>query len=48
MTEGDYTLSIICTAIAVETAFTQAFLKWKKIEHLQSVKNPATEVEIEV
>jgi hypothetical protein len=24
---GDHTLSIICSAIAVETAFTQAFLK---------------------
>jgi len=45
--EGDYTLSIICTAIALETAFTQAFIKWKKIEHCQKLKKPATETEID-
>lgn len=32
MEGGDYTLSIICSAIAVECALTQVFLKWRKIE----------------
>ena len=29
--EGDYTLSIICSAIAVETAFTQAFINGRAL-----------------
>lgn len=41
--EGDFTLSILCSAIAVETAFTQAFMKWKSIEYLQANGNPAAE-----
>jgi hypothetical protein len=32
MEGGDYTLSIICSAMAVECALTQVFLKWRKIE----------------
>ena len=28
----DPTVSIICSAIAVETALTQVFMKWKKID----------------
>jgi hypothetical protein len=31
MEGGDYTLSIICSAIAVECSLTQVFLKWRKI-----------------
>jgi hypothetical protein len=34
--EGDYTLSIICSAMAVECALTQVFMKWKDIDHLKS------------
>lgn len=30
---GDYTLSIICSAIAIEAALTQLFVKWKEIDH---------------
>ncbi len=30
---GDPTVSIICSAVAVEAALTQVFVKWKKIEH---------------
>jgi hypothetical protein len=30
---GDFTMPIICSAMAVETALTRAFLKWKEIEH---------------
>jgi len=30
---GDPTISIICSAVAVEAALTQVFVKWKKIEH---------------
>jgi hypothetical protein len=32
MEGGDYTLSIICSSMAVECALTQVFLKWRKIE----------------
>jgi len=44
ITEGDYTVSIICSAIAVETFFAQAFLKWKRIKHLQTMHRVANEV----
>jgi len=30
---GDPTVSIICSAVAVESALTQVFVKWKKIDH---------------
>jgi hypothetical protein len=45
ITEGDYTLSIICSAIAVESALTQVFLKWKRIEHLKLESRQATDDE---
>jgi hypothetical protein len=31
--KGDYTVAIILSAMAVETAVTQVFMKWKGIEH---------------
>ncbi len=30
---GDPTISIICSAIAIESALTSVFIKWKKIDH---------------
>jgi hypothetical protein len=30
---GDPTVSIICSAVAVEAALTQVFVKWKKMDH---------------
>lgn len=30
---GDFTMPIICGAIAVESALTSLFLKWKQLEH---------------
>ena len=39
---GDPTISIICSAVAVEAALTQVFVKWKKIEH-NVVKPTATQ-----
>jgi hypothetical protein len=44
---GDPTLSIICSAIAVETALTQAFIKWKKIEHKVGEPTPEQREELE-
>lgn len=32
--DSDFTVSIVCSAMAVETALTQVFLKWKDIEQL--------------
>lgn len=43
--EGDYTLSIICSAIAVETAFTQTFMKWKRLEYQKETKTQADETQ---
>jgi hypothetical protein len=31
--EGDFTMPIICGAMAIEAALTRLFLKWKEIEH---------------
>jgi hypothetical protein len=46
LTAGDYTFSIISSAIAVEAAFTQAFMKWKSIDYPQTTgKEPTDEVE---
>src|SRR5579863_7987442 len=45
MEEGDYTLSIICSAVAVECALTQVFLKWRGIESLKSLGHLGTESE---
>lgn len=39
---GDYTLSIICSAMAVECALTQVYLKWKEIENLRITEHLAT------
>jgi hypothetical protein len=33
LASGDYTFSIVSSAMAVEAAYTQAFMKWKSIEH---------------
>jgi hypothetical protein len=30
---GDFTMPIICGAMAVETALTRVYLKWREIEH---------------
>lgn len=30
---SDFTMPIICSAMAIETALTRLFLKWKEIEH---------------
>jgi hypothetical protein len=43
--EGDFTVSIICSAIAVECALTQVFLRWKALDHLRSVGCQPTEAE---
>jgi hypothetical protein len=43
LTAGDYTFSIISSAIAVEAAFTQAFMKWKSIDYLQTTGNQPTD-----
>ena len=43
--EGDFTVSIICSAIAVECALTQVFLKWKALDHLVTVGRQPTETE---
>jgi hypothetical protein len=45
MEGGDYTLSIICSAMAVECFLTQAFLKWKEIESYKSTGHLTTEDE---
>jgi hypothetical protein len=42
---GDYTLSIICSAIAVECALTRVFLKWKETESLGKSGHRGTETE---
>jgi hypothetical protein len=47
LNDGDSTLSIICSAIAIEAAFTQAFIKWKRIDHLRTNKKDATESELD-
>jgi hypothetical protein len=45
MEGGDYTLSIICSAIAVECALTRVFLKWKETESLGKSGSWGTDVE---
>jgi hypothetical protein len=45
MEGADYTLSIICSAMAVECFLTRAFLKWKEIDSLKSTGHLATEQE---
>jgi hypothetical protein len=47
LTGNDYTFSIISSAIAVEAAYTQAFMKWKNIEHWQVKARTPTEQEKE-
>jgi hypothetical protein len=47
MEGADYTLSIICSAIAVECALTQVFLKWKAIESRKIPVQSATDAERE-
>jgi hypothetical protein len=42
---GDYTLSIVCAAIAVESFLTRAFLKWKGVENLGRVGHLPTDAE---
>ncbi len=42
---GDYTLSIICSAMAVECFLTQSFLKWKGLENFKSTGHFPTESE---
>jgi hypothetical protein len=44
--EGDDpTISIVCSAMAIESALTQVFIKWKSIEHLGSHGSFGTEAE---
>lgn len=45
--EADFTLSIVCSGMAVESALTQVFLKWKGIDHLRSAKRLSTDQEKE-
>ena len=45
MISGDFTVSIICAAMAVECALTQVFLKWRKLNHLSETQKTATELE---
>jgi hypothetical protein len=46
LTKRDYTYSIISSAIAVEAAFAQAFMKWKRIDYSQTTgKEPTDKVE---
>jgi hypothetical protein len=45
MEGGDFTLSIICSAIAVECTLTQVFLKWKAIENGRITMQSATAAE---
>lgn len=40
---GDPTISIICSAMAVESALTQVYIKWKSIENFQANGNWGTE-----
>lgn len=42
---GDFTVSIICSAIAVECALTQVFLRWKALDVLRSIGRQPTEAE---
>ena len=41
LNNGDFTMPIICGAMAVESALTSLFLKWKKMEH-DSLDRPTT------
>jgi len=43
MDEGDFTLSIILSALGVECALTQVFLKWKGIESGTSIHTATDE-----
>jgi HEPN domain-containing protein len=45
MENGDYTISIICSAIAVESFLTRAFLKWKGVENIGVAGHLPTEAE---
>jgi hypothetical protein len=47
LASGDYTFSIVSSAMAVEAAYTQAFMKWKSIEHMQATGENPTEKERE-
>ncbi|MGH9437980.1 MAG: hypothetical protein ACRD22_08800 [Terriglobia bacterium] len=43
--EGDFTLSIICSAMAVECALTHLFLKWKGLDHFGLTGQSSTELQ---
>jgi hypothetical protein len=43
--EGDFTLSIVCSAMAVECALTQVFLKWKGLDFWRSGGRQPTDAE---
>jgi hypothetical protein len=43
--EGDPTVSIIFSAMAVECALTEVFLKWKKLDHERATHHQATDHE---
>jgi hypothetical protein len=45
MDAGDFTLSIICSAVAVECFLTRAFLKWKGVENIPKAGHLPTEAE---
>jgi hypothetical protein len=45
MDSGDFTLSIICSAVAVECFLTRAFLKWKGVENISKAGHLPTEAE---
>jgi hypothetical protein len=41
----DFTISIICSAMAVECALTQVFIKWKGLDHFRSTGQQPTSTE---
>jgi hypothetical protein len=45
--EGDPTVSLICSAMAVECALTEVFLKWKKLDHERATHRQTTDAERE-
>jgi len=45
ISEGDYTLSIICSAMAVESALTQVFLRWKGLDNQKLTRRLASDDE---
>jgi rRNA maturation protein Nop10 len=43
---GDFTMPIICGAMAIDSALTSLFLKWKRLEN-ELLANPTTDADRE-